>query len=391
MPRELPARTDVLVVGAGPVGLTLATALTRAGVDTVVIDKATAPAPTSRATVVHARSLEVLRGIGATDVLLSQGIKVPRYTVRDHDRVLLRIDFGTLPTDYPFALMIPQHTTERILADRLGSVGGAVLRDRELAHIGQENGQVIASMTDGRTIRARYAVGADGMHSRVREQAGIAFIGGTDAESFVLAEFRLDWNEAADEQFLFFSTEGTALVSPLPGGLHRVVVTVDEAPEAPSLDQIRTLLAERGPRRHPATVKDLVWSSRFRVHNRLAARYRADRIFLAGDAAHAHSPAGGQGLNTGVQDAIDLAGRLIAVLQDGADDTVLDGYETQRRPVAEDVLAFTHQMTRMATLRGRPLRELRNISLRGLGLIPAVRRSTAMNLSELATATTRRR
>ncbi|MEV0231002.1 FAD-dependent monooxygenase [Nonomuraea sp. NPDC050786] len=237
---------------------------------------------------------------------------------------------------------------------------------------------------DGRLIRASYVVGADGMHSTVREHSGISFTGDTYDQSFVLADVRLDWAGAADEVSLYFAPGGVTVVAPLPGGRHRIVATVEEAPERPDIPDIQALLDSRGPVAHPATVTGLVWSSRFRVHHRLADRYRAGRIFLAGDAAHVHSPAGGQGMNTGIQDALNLAGKLTAVLRDGAPETVLDAYEAERRPVAEEVVAFTHRMTTIATVGSGPLRSLRNTALRALDFIPAVHRTMAMNLSELA-------
>ncbi|KAB2362670.1 FAD-dependent monooxygenase [Actinomadura montaniterrae] len=390
MPDELPGTTDVLIVGAGPVGLALATALARAGVDAVLIDKAAAGANTSRAAVVHARTLEVLRDIDVTGDLVERGVVVPRFTVRERDRVLLKVDFGSLPTDYPFTLLVPQNVTEELLGDRLRAAGGRVLRPHELAHIGQDGPHVIATMKDGRTIRARYAVGADGMHSVVRDKTGIAFTGDTYAQSFVLADVHLDWPDVPNEVMLFFSAEGVTVVAPLPGGRHRIVATVDHAPEAPDLAHVQALLDERGPRAHPVTVKDLVWSSRFRVHHRLADHYRAGRLFLAGDAAHVHSPAGGQGMNTGIQDALNLAAKLTAVLRDGASGTVLDEYEAERRPVAEEVVAFTHKITRVATVSGGPLRGIRNTALRALDFVPAVHRTMAMNLSELASDPARR-
>ncbi|HEU5028799.1 MAG TPA: FAD-dependent oxidoreductase [Spirillospora sp.] len=390
MPDELPGTTDVLIVGAGPVGLALATALARAGVDAVLIDKAAAGANTSRAAVVHARTLEVLRDIDVTGDLVERGVIVPRFTVRERDRVLLKVDFGSLPTDYPFTLLVPQNVTEELLGDRLRAAGGRVLRPHELAHIGQDGPHVIATMKDGRTIRARYAVGADGMHSVVRDKTGIAFTGDTYAQSFVLADVHLDWPGVPNEVMLYFSAEGVTVVAPLPGGRHRIVATVDHAPEAPDLAHVQALLDERGPRAHPVTVTDLVWSSRFRVHHRLADHYRAGRLFLAGDAAHVHSPAGGQGMNTGIQDALNLAAKLTAVLRDGAAATVLDEYEAERRPVAEEVVAFTHKMTRVATVSGGPLRGIRNTALRALDFVPAVHRTMAMNLSELASDPARR-
>jgi 2-polyprenyl-6-methoxyphenol hydroxylase-like FAD-dependent oxidoreductase len=195
----------------------------------------------------------------------------------------------------------------------------------------------------------------------------------------------MDWPLPGDEVMLYFAPAGLVVVAPLPGGRHRIVATLDEAPEHPDRDDVQALLDARGPERHPARVGEVLWSSRFRLHHRLADHYRAGRLFLAGDAAHVHSPAGGQGMNTGIQDAVALAARLTAVVRDGAAETELDGYEAERRPVAADVVAFTHRMTRIATMRRTPQQKLRNALLRTLDRIPAVHRTMAMNLSELAT------
>lgn len=370
-------QTDVVIVGAGPVGLTLATALAARGVGTILLDRQEQGANTSRAAVIHARTLEVLDAIGVTPALTAQGIVVPRFTVRDRDRALLTIDFGALPTPYPYTLMLPQSDTERILTDRLAELGGLVRRPAEVAGVRQDDDGVTATLTTGESIRARFLVGADGMHSTVREQAGIGFTGDAYAHSFVLADVRMDWQLPGDEVMLYFAPAGLVVVAPLPGGRHRIVATLDQAPERPSLADVQALLDERGPRRAPARVREVVWSSRFRVHHRIADRYRHGRIFLAGDAAHVHSPAGGQGMNTGIQDAVALA----AVLAEGTD---LDRYEARRRPVAAEVVALTDRMTRVATLHSRPLIAARNTVLPLVGRIPAVRRGLAMNLSELA-------
>ncbi|MER6948267.1 FAD-dependent oxidoreductase [Nonomuraea sp. NPDC000554] len=383
---ELPSSADVLVVGAGPAGLTLATALAQQGVDAVLVDKADGPASTSRASVVHARTLEVLRAIGVSDELVSRGVTVPRFTVRDRDRILLTVPFDDLPTDFPFTLLVPQDVTEQVLLDRLRNAGGTVHRRHEVTAVDQDPSGVTAKTADGRLIRASYVVGTDGMHSTVRERSGIAFTGDTYAQSFVLADVRLAHAGTADEVALYFAPEGVTVLAPLPGGRHRIVATVDEAPEHLTVADLQALLDARGPRTHPATVTDLVWSSRFRVHHRLADHYRAGRLFLAGDAAHVHSPAGGQGMNTGIQDALNLAAKLTEVLRDGAPATALDAYEAERRPVAEEVVAFTHRMTKIATVGNGPLRSLRNTALRALDWIPAVHRAMAMNVSELATA-----
>jgi 2-polyprenyl-6-methoxyphenol hydroxylase-like FAD-dependent oxidoreductase len=380
---QLPGDTNVLIVGAGPVGLTLATALAANGVPAVVIDKQAEGANTSRACVVHSRTLEVLRELEVSQQLISRGLIVPRFTVRDRDRVLLTIDFDQLPTDYPYTLMVPQNITEQVLLERLHAVGGRVYRPYELAGLAQDRDGVAATMADGSTVRASYAVGADGMHSTVRHHTRIGFTGDTYEESFVLADVHMDWHLPETEVMLYYSPAGLVVVSALPGGRHRIVATVDEAPEQPSAEFIQVLLDMRGPKQRPARVRDVVWSSRFRVHHRLADHYRAGRLFLAGDAAHVHSPAGGQGMNTGIQDAVALAARLAAVLQDGAADTELDEYEAERRPVASQVVAMTDRITRIATIDSVPLRKARNTLLRALDWVPSVNHSLAMRLAEL--------
>ncbi|MGW2306916.1 FAD-dependent oxidoreductase [Actinomadura luteofluorescens] len=385
----LPESTGVLVVGAGPAGLSLAASLRQKGVDAVLLDRAAEGANTSRAAVVHARTLETLREVGATGELVERGIIVPRFTVRERDRVLLTVEFGDLPTDFSYTLLVPQNVTEEILLGRLHAAGGVVHRPFEVTGLEQDEDGVTATLADGGQIRAAYAVGTDGMHSTVREHAGIAFEGDAYPQSFVLADVHLDWAGGSEEVMLFFSAEGVTVVAPLPGGRHRIVATVDEAPREPTAADVQALMDARGPKRHPALIKDVVWSSRFRVHHRLAAHYRAGRVFLAGDAAHVHSPAGGQGMNTGIQDALNLAGKLAAVLGDGAPDTVLDEYEAERRPVAEQVVSFTDKMTNVATVGSPVLRGMRNTLLRTLDWIPAVHRTMAMNLSELSTDPTR--
>jgi 2-polyprenyl-6-methoxyphenol hydroxylase-like FAD-dependent oxidoreductase len=372
--------TDVLIVGAGPTGLTLAAALAAKGVRTTLIDRQAAGANTSRAAVVHARTLEVLEPLGVAQTLVSRGIPAQRFTIRDRDRVLVPIGFEDLPTSYPYTLMISQADTESVLLQRLTRLGGRVQRPRTLVGLTQDATKATALLDDGSRVSARYVVGADGMHSAVREQAGIPFSGGNYAESFSLADVRLTGAVPRDEVILYFSPAGMVVVAPLPGGVHRIVATVNQAPEHPDVAFVQALLDTRGPEREKAVVHEVLWGSRFRVQHRIADAYRAGRVVLAGDAAHVHSPAGGLGMNAGILDAMSLADALEAAL--AGHTGALDAYGAQRRPVAQQIVALADRLTRMATIRPG-LRSLRNLLLSTVSRLPAVRRQLAWRLSGL--------
>ncbi|SDT42963.1 FAD-dependent oxidoreductase [Jiangella sp. DSM 45060] len=377
----IPTTTDVLVVGAGPTGLTLATVLAEHGHQVLIVDGRAAADTTSRAAVVHAHTLEALEPYGVSDRLTALGIHAPRFTIRDRDRVLVPVPFDRLPTAYPYTLMISQAVTERVLLDRLTELGGQVLRPHRLTTLEQTGDGVVAGFAGGAEVRAGYVVGADGMHSVVREQAGISFDGDAYAESFALADVRLTGGAPDDEVILYFSPAGMVVVAPLPGGVHRVVATVADAPEHPDAAFVQQLLDTRGPLAERAEVHEVVWGSRFRLHHRVAGAYRRGRILLAGDAAHVHSPAGGQGMNAGITDAVAL-GVLLHEVLDGAPDEVLDAYESARRPVATEVVALADRLTRLATA-GPVARPARNVALRLLGTVPAFRNRLARRLSGL--------
>ncbi|MEZ0052228.1 2-polyprenyl-6-methoxyphenol hydroxylase-like FAD-dependent oxidoreductase [Mycobacterium sp. MAA66] len=374
--------TDVLIVGAGPTGLALAATLQDRNVHATVVDRLTAGANTSRAAAVSARTLEVLEDLDVSRRLLKEGIQAPRFTVRDGRRILVPVDFSWLPTRYPFILMAPQSTTERLLLERLTELGGEVIRPKTLTGITQDPTGVTARFDDGEQIRAQYIVGADGMHSTVRDQAGIGFIGGDYGESFALADVRLTGEVTDDEVILFWASNGMTVVAPLPGDIYRIVAPVDTAPEQPSSTFIQDMLDTRGFGPGRVTVTDVAWGSRFRVHHRVADRYRAGRVLLAGDAAHVHSPAGGQGMNLGIQDAMALGDALTAVLETGRD-AALDEYSAARRPLAQQVVALTDRLTRLATLPA-PVRPIRNAVVGLAGRTTALQHQLAWRLSGLA-------
>jgi 2-polyprenyl-6-methoxyphenol hydroxylase-like FAD-dependent oxidoreductase len=372
--------TDVLVIGAGPTGLTLGVALAARGVPVTIVDRLAQGANTSRAAVVHSRTMEVLESIAVAERLRTQGLACRTFTVRDRDRILMSLDFSRLATRYPFTLMVSQATTEAVLETRLGELGVKVLRPAALESFTQDESGVNSLLDNGARIRSRYLVGADGMHSKVRELAGIGFAGEAYAQAFVLADVRLR-NVPEGEVILYFSPEGMVVVAPLPGGSHRVVATVQEAPETPTVEDIQRILNSRGPEAKRAQVEGMIWSSRFRVHHRLAEAYRAGRAVLAGDAAHVHSPAGGQGMNTGIQDAVALAGFLVTAVHSG-DSAVLDEYEQQRKPAAQKVIALADRLTRVATA-PRALSALRNLAVFSVGQSKRFRHNLAWQIAGL--------
>jgi 2-polyprenyl-6-methoxyphenol hydroxylase-like FAD-dependent oxidoreductase len=373
--------TDVLVVGAGPTGLTLAASLIAQGNRVVVVDKLAERQNTSRAAAVNARTLEVLEGLDVARRMVKAGLIAPRFTMREGPRILIPVDFSQLPTAHPYTLMLSQADTERLLLERLHELGGDVQRPKTLSRIAQDATGVTASFDDGETIRASYAVGADGMHSAVREQAGIGFAGGEFVESFTLADVRVSGEAPRDQVILFYAENGFTVLAPLPDDILRIVAPTPDAPEEPSAAFVQSLLDTRafGPGRTQVT--ELLWGTRFHIHHRVADTYRAGRLLLAGDAAHVHSPAGGQGMNLGITDAITLAGALSKVLQGGSE-AALDAYGSAQRERAEQVLKLSGRLTRIATL-PRPLRPARNSAMRLAARVPAVRRRLAFQLSGL--------
>ncbi|MEU4402117.1 FAD-dependent oxidoreductase [Micromonospora orduensis] len=377
----LPTSTDVLVVGAGPTGLATALTLARRGAEVTLLDQVAAPPVTSRAAVVHAYTLEVLDRIGAAAPLVAQGVRAPRFTVRDRDRVLLAVPFHELPSRFPYALLVSQAVTEKVLTDQLADLGVRVRRPCRLTGL-SHTADGVRAQVDGAELRARYLVGADGLHSTVRQAAGIGFTGPSDEESFVLADVRVQSVLPRDEAALFLARPGPLVWAPLPDGVVRIVAAVPTAPAEPDAAYLQALLDERGPRRRPDLVTEVLWGSRFRVRHRIADTFRAGPVLLAGDAGHVHSPAGGQGMNLGICDAVALGTALADVL-DGGPETALDGYDARQRPMAEDVLSFAAGLTRLATA-SPARRPARDVLLRLIGGVPQVRRRIALRLSGLS-------
>lgn len=379
MSLETAATSDVLIVGAGPTGLTLAVSLLARGRKVAILDKKKEGGNTSRAAVVYPGTLELLDPFGVAERLAGKGIRSSQFTIRDRDRILMSVPFEKLPTSFPYALLVPQDVTEKELERRLGELGGRVLRPCEVTEISQDSSGVTVTLAGGELMRARFLVGADGVHSAVREKLGIAFGGDSSGESYSLADVRLTGGVPDNELVVYFSPAGHLVVLPLPGGIHRVVAHVRDAPEQPDAAFIKNLLDTRGPESGNVEVDAVTWGSRFLTRHALAGQYRLGRVVLAGDAAHEHSPLGGQGMNLGIHDAIVL-GRTLSMILEGESPELLDKYNAAQRPVAEQVISITNTLTRIATA-GQHLREVRNLVV-GL-LDPVIRGRLAWRLSLL--------
>jgi 2-polyprenyl-6-methoxyphenol hydroxylase-like FAD-dependent oxidoreductase len=352
----------VLVVGAGPVGLAMGCELLRHGVACRVVDKSLAPSPHSKALGVQARTLEVFDMMGIAERFVDLGKKVHGVNAYADGKRITHVSLDGIDSPYPFLLCLSQSETERVLAARFEELGGRVERGVALATLAQDDEGATATLArDGAgEERARFAwvVGCDGAHSCVRHALGLPFEGVKYDESFVLADTLVDWELPDDETHAFLSPDGVIVALPLPGA-RRWRFIADGGPAEPTLDDFRRIARDRGA---PAglRIEDGGWTTAFNIHRRIVPRYRVGRVFVAGDAAHIHSPVGGQGMNTGIQDAFNLAWKLALVDAGAARAELLDSYEPERRPIAAATLQSTDLATRAITLRNSIARELRN-------------------------------
>lgn len=369
----------ILIVGAGPTGLTLAIALRKKGLPVRIVDILERGQNTSRAVAIHARTLEVLEPLGVTPLLLARGNPVAQFSVRSRERKLAGISFEGLPSAYPYILLVPQAITEECLEQRLAELGGVVERGTEYLSSQAIDGGLVVELRgkSGREkVSVSYLVGTDGMHSKVRGAAGIAFHGAAYEESFVLADVAMNWPYGASEGTVLIGKDGLALVVPLPKERYRIVATLNDAPAMPDAATMQALMDARGPA--GVKIQDVKWSSRFRVHHRLAGAFLKGRVIVLGDAAHVHSPAGGQGMNLGIRDAVALASALAA-----GDRVSVERWARRRKGAAKRVIRNTDRFTRLGIRRGRGFWLLRNAGLRLVSRVPGLLPAIAKNLAGL--------
>lgn len=358
--------TDIVIVGAGPVGMALGATVARYGMNVLIVESSAGTTPFSKAIGVHAITLERMHTLGLTESLLADGFPMRGYRIYENGRCTMAASFRGVATPYDFVLGLPQSRTEAHLARDLAAQGVTILWQHRMTaihdfgalEVGGPSAVIEVQRPDGTPMRieARYVIGADGGRSAVRQAAQIGFPGGSYGNAFLLGDVELDWQGARHDLQFHLSREGYLLLIPMPGGMHRVIAQTDlrwedfqhrdSRPDA-RLEMLQQIVDARGPggiRAHSPR-----WLTAAPFYYRLAEAAHRDRVFLAGDALHLVSPLGAQGLNLGIGDAFNLGWKLGFVHQGRADMSLLRSYGAERLPVASAVIGTTSRTTRYVT------------------------------------------
>ena len=381
----------VLIIGAGPVGMTMASELTRYGVAIRIVDKAAERTDKSKALVLWSRTLELLdRGGGTSAPFIEAGFKAEAVNFVAGSKVIGRVTMESVQSPYPYGLMLPQSDTERLLEQRLGAQGITVERRVELITFTQRDDGVEAVLrhADGReeTVSAVWLVGCDGAHSAVRHTLDASFTGETMDSDWILADVHMTGYPYLDsEASVFWHHDGAFVIFPISPGRYRVVADLSpsgtEHPPTPTLEEAQAIIDRRGPPGLKAF--DAIWLAGFRVNGRKVSQYRWGRVFLAGDAAHIHSPAGGQGMNTGMQDAFNLAWKLALVVRGICCEELLDSYSPERSHVDDEVLKSAGRLTAVGTMRNPVAQAVRNLVGHVMFGLSSVQHAFAESMTEV--------
>jgi 2-polyprenyl-6-methoxyphenol hydroxylase-like FAD-dependent oxidoreductase len=377
--------TDVLIVGAGPVGLFLANECARRRMRCRLVEAHASQSAHSKALAIFPRTLEIFDMAGLADPFLEKANRVTSVAMVTHGRTLARLHFAPEESPYRFVAMVPQDITERLLVEQLQRRGGGVeYETRFLSAVEEGSGVTVTMERRGEPIklRAGFVVGCDGARSTVRHLLNLPFEGAEYEASFMLADVETNETLPADEMQLCPSELGPLAIFPMSATRRRIVATIDDTEgDAPSLDIVRSILAQRAPKGIEAHA--LNWSSYFRIHHRQVAQLRVGRIFIAGDAAHIHSPFGGQGMNTGLHDVWNLVWKLDLALRGRGNEQLLDSYSAERRPVIKNVIETTDFLTKAMGTPSKLAQLLRDAVIPMVSRLAPFQHAFVRRLSEL--------
>ncbi len=378
---------NVLITGAGPTGLVLATELARRGVSCRIIEKRPTRSTRSKALAVHARTLELLDLLGLADEFVQRGYTSPGFSLSAHTQQPLRANLHQLDSAFPYVLILPQAETDALLAAHLNKLGVQVGRGTELTGFedhGDHIGARLKSWDGEQLIKARYLVGADGASSLVRETLGLPFEGSKYVWNAFLGDVVMDGHVVTGGTEQYANERGLALILPFADGSVRII-TIDrayqEGLQRRDLDLAELQESACAIMEQPITLREPRGLSRWGSELRQVPRYQVGRVFLAGDAAHTHSPAGGQGMNTGIQDAFNLGWKLAQVVQGRAPEVLLDSYHAERHPVGKQALRASDLILRSLLVRRKPFRLARDALFKLFVPLPFVQRTLSHSLS----------
>jgi 2-polyprenyl-6-methoxyphenol hydroxylase-like FAD-dependent oxidoreductase len=380
--------TDILIVGAGPVGLFLANECARRGLRYRIVEARPSQSEHSKALAIFPRTMEIFDMAGVVGPFLEAANRVTSVVMTTRGHVLAHMRFAPEESPYSFIAMVPQDVTERLLVEQLRRRGGAVEYETSFVSAVRRDDRVSVTLDrkgQPSELSAAFVVGCDGAHSAVRHLLNLPFEGAQYDSLFMLAD--MDTNDAlpADELQLCPSEDGPAAIFPMSATRRRLVATVEKAEgDAPSLDLVRRILKERVPEGIEA--RSLRWSSFFHVHHRQVEQMRVGRMFIAGDAAHIHSPYGGQGMNTGLQDVWNLVWKLDLVLRGRGNEQLLESYAAERRPVIRHVIETTDTLTKVLGTPNKLAQALRNAVIPMVSRLAPFQHAFVQRLSELGIA-----
>ena len=385
----------ILIIGAGPTGLTAAMELSRFGLPVRLIEKAKEPSTTSRAIGVQARTLELMQQRGLADEMVRLGNPAPGASVYGGGKRVVRMDYGHIDSRYAYTLFLSQAETERILREAVGRHGVTIERGVELVGLSQDPmshdpAPVKATLRhpDGRLeeTQAPWLISAEGAHSVVRTTLDLPFEGKTHDEQYALGDLHIDGDLPATDMHIFSSPHGFMGLFPMGGGRFRLIASnpfsTPSKDTEPSLDELQRIYDQRS--HIPAHFHDMTWSSWFRINSRMVSQLRVGRLLLGGDSAHIHSPSGAQGMNTGIQDMINLCWKLALVQEGKAPESLLDTYAEDRLPVMRDVLRKTEGLTKMIGSENPVLRSVFNHLAPFVGGIELMQENSTERLSQLS-------